>query len=506
MSSRTAVEVIIALTVLFTAAIAAILVMCFSQRRQRLLKKTQDEAKKIVLSAVADANIKATEIINEAEKKIIEKKHEITNLEINLEKKANEVAIQEKNLISKEEVIENRELLSNNKVKEYEKKLEDVISALEVISQISQNEAKEVLFKSVEHKFKKELNSYIKTQQLEATNKAKNLATELIVEAMEKYVVDIVAEKTISYVKLPSNDIKGRIIGKEGRNIKALETFGGVDVIIDDTPNVIIISSFNPIRREIATRALNALINDGRIQPVKIEEQILKQQKEVHEIILETGTKVIEDLGIFDMDLELVKLIGKLKFRTSYGQNALLHSIEVAKISGAIASELGLNTKLAVRSGLLHDIGKAVDFEEIGSHVVLGIDIAQKYREDKIVINSIASHHGDFPREDLIAAIVSIADSISASRPGARNNSVEDFLTRMADIERIATSVEGVQSAYAIQSGRQIRIIVNPEIVEDWQLVGILNDLQELISKEVVIPGEITMTIIRERREVKIIR
>ncbi|WP_338971668.1 ribonuclease Y [Spiroplasma endosymbiont of Panorpa germanica] len=506
MNSRTAVEAIIALTVLFSLAIIAILVLCFSQRRQRLIKKAQDEAKKILISATADAKIQSDEIIFQAEKKIMEKKYEISKLETDLEKKVNEISIQEKNLELKIESLSSRETLTNNKYKEYEKKLEDVISALEIASKISQSEAKEVLFKSVEHKFTKELNSLIRNKQLEAHNNAKTNAIELIVAAMEKYAVEVVAEKTTSFIKLPTNDIKGRIIGKEGRNIKALESFGGVDVIIDETPNIITISSFNPIRREIVTRALNNLIADGRIQPVKIEEEILKQQKEIEQITLEAGTQVIEELGIFNMDIELIKLIGKLKYRTSYGQNVLLHSIEVAKLAGTIAAELGLNTKLAIRSGLLHDIGKAVDFEEEGSHVVLGINIAQKYREDKVVINSIASHHGDFAREDLIAAIVSIADSISASRPGARNNSAEDFLNRMSDIEKIAKSVEGVQNAYAIQSGRQIRIIVDPELVEDWQLVGILNNLQELITKEVVIPGEITMTIIREKREVKIIR
>ncbi|SYV96065.1 Ribonuclease Y [Mycoplasma putrefaciens] len=351
-----------------------------------------------------------------------------------------------------------------------------------------------------------ELGTILKNAEIEAHAKSKAIATQIMITAMERLKVDVVNQRTSNIVKLPNDDMKGRIIGKDGRNMKTFEQVGGVDIVIDETPNVITVSSFNPIRREIATRALENLISDGRIQPVKIEQELKKQEAEVDEIINESGIKTIEELKINDLDFELVKLIGKLRFRTSYGQNVLAHSIEVAKISGMIASELGLDANKAIRAGLLHDIGKALDFENQGSHVNLGAEIAKKYGEDEIIINAIESHHEDVEKTNEISAIVAIADTISASRPGARNNAIGEFVLRMHEIEKIGNQIPGVAKTYALQSGRQIRLIVDPVAVSDLELSLVLQQMTDAIKKQVVVPGEITITVIREKKEIQVLK
>jgi ribonuclease Y len=305
----------------------------------------------------------------------------------------------------------------------------------------------------------------------------------------------------VATVKIEEDELKGRIIGKEGRNIRAFEQYGGVDIIIDDTPNLVQVSSFNPIRREIAVRALKKLIEDKRIQPARIEQELIIQEQIMDDNILEIGHSVVDELKINDMAPELIYLIGKLKFRTSYSQNVLAHSIEVAKLSGEIANELNLDSNLAIRAGLLHDIGKAIDFEQGGNHVLLGTNVAMKYGENALVVNAIAAHHEDEPKTSIYAEIVAIADGISASRPGARNNLLEDFLKRMNEIERICNEVPGVVKTYALQSGRQIRVIVNPTDVSDYDLIKLTEALKEKIRTNVIIPGDVTLTVIRESRE-----
>ena len=354
--------------------------------------------------------------------------------------------------------------------------------------------------KKVEEKMSVEISSYIKEKEAEAKLEVDRKAKNLLIESMQKYASDVTNEQTVSVVTLPNDDMKGRIIGREGRNIRTIEAVTGVDLIIDDTPEAIVLSSFDPLRREIAKQTIETLIKDGRIHPARIEELYDKTCKELNVKIREYGEEAMFDLGITKMDPELVNIVGKLNFRTSYGQNALQHSKEVAHLTGIMAGEIGENVALAKRAGLLHDIGKAIDFEVEGSHIQIGSDLAKKYGEDSVVINAIESHHGDKAPNGVIPILVAIADSLSAARPGARNDSLENYVKRLEQLEEIATSFDGVDKAYAMQAGRELRVIVEPTKVDDIGSYKTARDIKDRIEKEMQYPGTVKVTVIRETR------
>jgi len=406
----------------------------------------------------------------------------------------------EKNLDEREKNL----LKKQDEIQETKEKMEEIkreqLEELERISGFTKEQAKESIMKIVEEKMSKEIAAYIKEREAEAKLDVDSKAKELLINCMQKYAADVTNEQTISVITLPSDEMKGRIIGREGRNVRTIESVTGVDLIIDDTPEAIVISSFDPLRREIAKLTLETLIKDGRIHPARIEEVYDKMCNEVNQKIKEYGKNTVYELGLSKIDPELISIIGKLQFRTSYGQNALKHSKEVAYISGLLASEFGENVNLAKRAGLLHDIGKAIDFEMEGSHVEIGMDIAKKYNENKVVINAIGSHHGDMPSTSVIASIVNIADTISASRPGARNDSSENYFQRLEKIEQIGNDVKGVDKAYAIQAGRELRVIVKPEEVDDLTSYQIARSIKERIENEVQYPGTVKVTVIRETR------
>ena len=374
------------------------------------------------------------------------------------------------------------------------------LEKLEGISKFTKEQAHDEIMKVVEADMNKEIALYIKEREAEAKLEADEQAKEVIVECMQRYSADVTNNQTVSVISLPNDEMKGRIIGREGRNVRTIESVTGVDLIIDDTPEAIVISSFDPLRREIARLTLETLISDGRIHPARIEEVYDKMCNDVKGQIREYGKDAVYSLGLSKMDPELIDIVGRLHFRTSYGQNALKHSIEVANISGLLAAELGENVNLAKRAGLLHDIGKAIDYEMEGSHVQIGVDLAKKYHEDKVVINAIASHHGDTSAESIIATIVAIADSISASRPGARNDSSENYFQRLEQLEEIGNSISGVDKAYAVQAGREIRVMVKPEEVDDLTSYQIARDIKGRIEAEMQYPGTIKVTVIRETR------
>ncbi len=420
----------------------------------------------------------------------------------------------EKNIDKRDEMMQAREkgledrennlLKKQDEIQEIKDKMETIrreqLEELERISGFTKEQAKEAVMKMVEEKMAKEIAAYIKERETEAKLDVDAKAKELLVNSMEKYAADVTNEQTVSVISLPNDEMKGRIIGREGRNVRTIESVTGVDLIIDDTPEAIVISSFDPMRREIARLTLEALIKDGRIHPARIEELYDKMCNEVNQKIKEYGKNAIYELGLSKMDPELIETVGKLHFRTSYGQNALKHSKEVAYICGLLASELGENVNLAKRAGLLHDIGKAIDFEMEGSHVDIGVELAKKYNEGKVVINAIASHHGDVPATSIISSIVSIADTISASRPGARNDSTENYFQRLEKIEEIGNEVKGVDKAFAIQAGRELRVVVKPEEVDDLMSYQIARNIKEKIESEVQYPGTIKVTVIRETR------
>ncbi|WP_434342333.1 ribonuclease Y [Mycoplasma capricolum] len=477
-----------------------------SKSRKRLVEQYTKEAKQAKKQILANGYKEISEAKMLFLKRSELEKNELDRVKEQLELRSNDLKRNQEIVESKSQRLDASLLDLEKRKFLLDKKEEYLIKVLEDASGLTKSQAKELLIKQVKNKSEKELISILKNAELQAHSNSKMIANNIIISAMERIKVELTSQRTTNIVKLPSDDLKGRIIGKDGRNMKAFEQIGGVDIVIDETPNTVVVSSFNPIRREIATRTLEQLIIDGRIQPVKIENELKKQEQELEYIIQETGLSTIKELNINDIDIELVKLIGKLKFRTSYGQNVLAHSIEVAKLSGAIASELGLDVEKAIRAGLLHDIGKAIDFEKQGSHVVLGAEIAKKYNEDPIVINCIESHHEDKEKESEIAAIVAIADSISASRPGARYNAIDEFILRMTEIEKIGNSIPGVAKTYALQSGRQIRLIVDPLVVSDLDLAMILEKMKEEIKNKVIIPGEITITVIRERKETDVLK
>ena len=474
---------------------------------ERLLEEAKKEAEKIKRDSILESKEEAHKLKIEAEKEYKEKKQEIKENEERLLNRENNMDRRDTMLQNREQLLEEKEnnLLSkqkeiqNEQVKVEELKKEQ-LDLLEKIAGFSKNEAKEVVMKKVEEMMSLEIASYIKDRESEAKLEADKKAKAMLVSCMQKYAGDVSNEQTVTVVTLPNDDMKGRIIGREGRNIRTIEAVTGVDLIIDDTPEALVLSSFDPLRREIARVTLESLIKDGRIHPTRIEELYDKTVKEMSVKIREIGEAAIFELGLTKVDSELVELIGKLHFRTSYGQNALKHSLEVAHLSGLLAAELGENIMLAKRAGLLHDIGKSIDHEVEGSHVELGIEIASRYKENDVVINAIASHHGDTEATSVISIIVALADTLSASRPGARNDSLENYVKRLHDLEEIAAVIPGVEKSYAVQAGRELRVIVKPEEVDDLTSYKIARDVKNQIEEKLQYPGTIKVTVIRETR------
>ncbi len=459
--------------------------------------KTAEATKKESLLEVKEESIKAK---NELERESKERRAELQRYE-------NRVLSKEQVLDKRESAIENRENLfatREEQMKQREAKVEELsrqrVQELERISGLTSEQAKEYLLKTVEEDVKHDTAKLIKELETQAKEEANKKAKEYVVTAIQKCAADHVAETTISVVQLPSDEMKGRIIGREGRNIRTLETMTGVELIIDDTPEAVVLSGFDPIRREVARIALERLIVDGRIHPARIEETVEKAQKDVETMIREEGEAAALEVGVHGIHPELIRLLGRMKFRTSYGQNALKHSIEVAQLSGLLASEIGLDVRLAKRAGLLHDIGKSIDHDVEGSHIQIGVDLCRKYKESAVVINAVESHHGDVEPTSLIACIVQAADTISAARPGARRETLETYTNRLKQLEEIANSYKGVDKSFAIQAGREIRIMVVPEQVSDADMVLMARNISKQIEFELEYPGQVKVNVIRESR------
>ena len=486
-----------------------------------LIKSNKDKAEKI-----GNAEEKARNIIDEALKAAETKKREgllelkeetlrnKNELERESKERRSELQKFEKRVLAKEEALDrkadslekresqltSREDKLNKRQAEVDALSEKRVQELERISGLTSEQAKDYLLKTVEDEVKHETAMLVKELETRAKEEAGKKAKEYVVTAIQKCAADHVAETTISVVPLPNDEMKGRIIGREGRNIRTLETMTGVDLIIDDPPEAVILSSFDPIRREVARIALEKLIVDGRIHPARIEEMVEKAQKEVETMIREEGEAATLEVGVHGIHPELVRLLGKMKFRTSYGQNALKHSIEVAQLSGLLAAEIGVDVRMAKRAGLLHDIGKSVDHEMEGSHIQIGVDLCKKYKESPIVINAVESHHGDVEPTSLIACIVQAADTISAARPGARRETLETYTNRLNQLEDITNSFKGVEKSFAIQAGREIRVMVVPEQVSDADMILLARDIAKQIEAELEYPGQIKVNVIRESR------
>ena len=477
------------------------------KQAETILKEAEVKGNQIIKSAQIEGRSAALELKVAAEKEAKERKDEVLNLEKSILSREQQIDVREALIVQKEEQVKQANQQLDNKNKELDKKqvelqakIDSIIVELQKVAQMSIEDAKKELFKRVEEKMDHEIAAYMKDRQEEAEEKAAENAKEVLSLAIDKYSQEVASERTVSVVALPSDEMKGRIIGREGRNIKTIEQLTGVDLIIDDTPEVITVSCFDPIRREIARRSLEALIKDGRIQPGRIEEIIEKSKQEVKEITKKAGEEALFKLNLPKMNKDLVELIGRLKFRTSYGQNALVHSMEVAHLCGIMASELGIDQQLAKRAGLLHDLGKALDFEMEGSHVELGVRYAKKYNESDVVINAIESHHGDVPAKYIISNLVSAADTLSAARPGARSETLDTYIKRIEQLETISKEFDGVSSAYAIQAGREVRVMVVPEKVDDVMAYKIARDIKNKIETELTYPGQIKVTVIRETR------
>ena len=459
--------------------------------------KTAEAKKREGLLEVKEESIRTK---NELDREIKERRAEVTRYERRVQQK-------EENIDKKTDAIEKKEAYLAKREEEMRKQKEEIsrlneqrVQELERISGLTSDQAKEYLLKIVEDDVKHESAKMIKEMEHRAKEEADKKAKEYVVNAIQKCAADHVSEATISVVQLPSDEMKGRIIGREGRNIRTLETLTGVDLIIDDTPEAVVLSGFDPIRREVARIALEKLIVDGRIHPARIEEMVEKAQREVETMIKEEGEAAVLEVGVHGIHPELVRLLGKMKFRTSYGQNALKHSIEVAHLSGLLAAELGLDVRLAKRAGLLHDIGKAVDHEMEGSHIQLGAELCRKYKESATVINAVESHHGDVEPTSLIACIVQAADKISAARPGARRETLETYTSRLKQLEDISNNFKGVDKSFAIQAGREVRVMVVPEQISDADMVLLARDISKQIEAELEYPGQIKVNVIRESR------
>ncbi|WP_278280520.1 ribonuclease Y [Thermosyntropha lipolytica] len=474
----------------------------------------EEEAARIIEEATKQAEAKQKEMLLEARDEIHRHRQEA---ERELRERRRELDRLERRVIQKEELldkktenIEKKELWLNEREKEIERMQHDIeiirtqqLKELERLSGLTSEEARELLLNNVEQQIRQETAVMIKNIEAEAREEAEKRAKNIVTLAIQKCAADVVSETTVSVVALPNDEMKGRIIGREGRNIRTFESLSGVDLIIDDTPEAVILSSFDPIRREIARLALENLIADGRIHPARIEEMLEKARKEIEQEIRETGEQAAFEVGVHGLHPELIKLLGRLKYRTSYGQNVLKHSIEVAHLAGIMAAELDVDVMLAKRAGLLHDIGKAVDHEITGPHVEIGVDLAKKYRESKEVIHAIAAHHGDIEAESIEAVLVQAADAISASRPGARRETLEAYIKRLEKLEQLADSFAGVEKSYAIQAGREVRIIVKPEEIDDLEAINLSRNIAKKIEEELDYPGQIKVVVIRETRAVE---
>ncbi len=480
-----------------------------SKKIDKMLSDAEKNAEKIKRDAVMEAKEKSYQLKLEVDKDIKEKKSELKDSE-------NKLLQREASLDKRDELCQKREATLDEReekiiqrqkdIQEKEAKVEEIkkeqINLLEEISGYSKEKAHDLIMKNVRESMSREIALYISEQENEAKLIVDKKAQEMIVTSMQKYAADIASGETVTVVSLPNDDMKGRLIGREGRNIRTIEAVTGVDLIIDDTPEAVVLSSFDPLRREMARLTLETLIKDGRVHPTRIEEVYDKVCKDTKEKILEYGNNALFELGITKMAPELIEIIGRLQFRTSYGQNALQHSIEVANLAGLMAGEIGEDVSLAKRAGLLHDIGKAVDHEIEGSHVSIGVELAKKYGENEVVINAIASHHGDCEATSVISTLVAVADALSASRPGARNDSLENYVKRLAQLEEVANDIDGVSKAYAMQAGRELRVIVEPEMIDDLEAHRVARDIKEKIESTLNYPGTIKITVVRETRAV----
>ena len=472
-----------------------------------MLEKAKKDADKMKREALLEAKEEEQKRKIENDKLIKEKKAEIKENEDRLIQRENNIDKRDQLLQKRETTLDERE----NKIFERQKEIQDEqarvdeikqeqLELLEKISGFDKEKARKLVMNRVEEAMQKEIAEYIKEQENNAKMEADKKAKDLIVTAMQRFAADIANDQTITVVTLPNDEMKGRIIGREGRNIRTLEAITGVDLIIDDTPEAVVLSSFDPLRREIARVTLETLMKDGRIHPTRIEELYDKVCKDIKAKILEYGNDALFELGLTKVDPDLIEIIGRLHFRSSYGQNALAHSIEVANLAGLMAGELGENVTLAKRAGLLHDIGKAIDHEMEGSHVEIGVDIAKKFHENPVVINAIASHHGDTEPTSVISVLVAIADALSASRPGARNDTLENYIKRLEQLENIGNDIPGVEKTYAVQAGRELRVIVKPDEIDDITAHKVARDIKEKIEQTMQYPGTIKVTVVRETR------
>ena len=509
----TGILIAVALVLIVLAAVIShfVTVSNLKKSAQSKIGNAESKAREIIDDAVKTAEAKKKESLLEIKEESIRTKNE---LEKETKERRAELQRYEKRVLSKEEAldkkseaIERRETSFTAKeehLRQREAKVEELgrqrVQELERISGLTSEQAKEYLLKTVEEDVKHDTAKMIKELEAQAKEEADKRAKDYVVTAIQRCAADHVAETTISVVQLPSDEMKGRIIGREGRNIRTLETMTGVELIIDDTPEAVVLSGFDPIRREVARIALEKLIVDGRIHPARIEEMVEKAQKEEDAMIREEGEAAALEVGVHGIHPELIKLLGRMKFRTSYGQNALKHSIEVAQLSGLLAAEIGLDVRVAKRAGLLHDIGKSIDHDVEGSHIQIGVDLCRKYKESATVINAVESHHGDVEPESLIACVVQAADTISAARPGARRETIETYTNRLKQLEDISNQFKGVEKSFAIQAGREIRVMVVPEQVSDADMVLLARDISKQIEYELEYPGQIKVNVIRESR------
>lgn len=473
----------------------------------KIIEEAYAEAKSIKKESILEAKEEAQKIREDANEEAKERRSEIQKQEERLDQREEYLTKKETSLDSKSEQLENEKAnlenekqVLNSKIKEHEEIKEQMLEKLEKISGLSKKEAKDILIESVTEEAKKDAGVMIKRIEDEAKENADKIARNIVTGAIQKCATDISSEMTVTTVALPNDEMKGRIIGREGRNIRSIESVTGVELIVDDTPETITISSFDPIRREIARLSLEKLIVDGRIHPARVEEIVDKATREVEKTIKEAGENACNEVGIFNLNPELVKVMGRLKYRTSYGQNCLKHSIETSIIAGLIATELGADVNIAKRGGFLHDIGKALDHEVEGTHVKIGVDLTRKYKESEEVIHCIEAHHGDVPFHSIEAIIVQVADAISSSRPGARRESFENYIKRLEQLEGICNDFKGVEKSYAIQAGREVRIIVKPEEISDSDAIFLAKDITKRIENEMQYPGQIKVVVIRENR------
>lgn len=505
--------ILIAVVLAIVAAVVTLVISnsIHKSNDEKDINSAKNRAQKILDDAIKEADARKKEILVEAKEESLKTKNE---LEKETKERRAELQRYERRVLSKEEALDKKIEAVDKRDQSLSRKEEELAQQkqvidelnvkrqqeLERISGLTSEQAKDYLLKTVEEEVKHDSAILIKEAESRAKEESEKRAKEIIVTAIQRCAADHVAETTISVVQLPNDEMKGRIIGREGRNIRTLETMTGVELIIDDTPEAVVLSGFDPIKREVARIALEKLIVDGRIHPARIEEMVEKAQKEVDNVIREEGEAACLEVGVHGIHPELVKLLGRMKFRTSYGQNVLKHSVEVAHLAGLMAAEMGLDAKTAKRAGLLHDIGKSIDHEVEGSHVQIGVDLCKKYKENPIVVNAVAAHHGDVEPESLIACLVQAADAISAARPGARRETLDTYTNRLKDLEDIANSFKGVDKSFAIQAGREIRVMVVPEAVSDADMVLLGREISKKIEDELQYPGQIKVSLIRESR------